>query len=345
VQNRRFLISSSVGPTAVIFRWIAALVCLSLSSPILAAEPCRIQISAAGSVGSRARSLIFPDGRELTIVGHNHGNRDLTGGTADSFRVMVSKGALTAAGLRADIERQMAVDKAAVTDSREGYSYLSTYLESHTSAKFVAVEASQATVDSNSKEYGKIRGLFLQELARLNLKEAGPFAEAQAYSFGSDFYLKLSQPILFKNRRLIGVEDSALGRAYLDLLPRQARLGRSLAGEQFDPDVAVKMNDFVGSMPARYPTYSPETDDASIIKSARAKFSAGDYAKIEPYIRLQLAVMRAMKMRDRHDAEILVGQNSSGIMFIGSAHLDSLTELLRGTCEKLIRTPSKIDAR
>jgi hypothetical protein len=268
---------------------------------------CTIARADDGFFAASSRVVRFPKGLEITILGLNHGNRDLRGGSAD----LLSK-----AKSRIDLRRLVLADPAATTDAREAARYLSTNLAYFS---FVAAEASASTVTANLKTYASIRTRVL--------KFGSEAEEAMKLGFGADFYIRLSEP---RSPKLIGVENEALGSAYLRSLPAMEKSAEVLKAAKFPTDTAGRLSDFLNSMAARYPSFQPDSDD--FVREARAKFTAQDFAKIEPFLRARLAVMRAMKARDVHDVKVLLEQKSSGVLLIGRSHLDSIANLLREAC-------------
>jgi hypothetical protein len=305
------------------------------TAPALRTVACSVR-DGAPMVAARSRFINFPDGRELTIVGHYHGTREFANGPIESLkRLSTFRG--TTPAFRTEILRILAQDPSASVDSRDDVLFLRDALANKL-IKFVAVEASVETVEMNLKSYAQVRQSFLSELTKLHLRDAT--MDVQAYAFGADFFLRLSEPSLFKGRSFIGVEDEKLGRVYENSLTRLEKARSQIARATFDPQVAIVMTAFLNALPGRYNNYHPEKDDAMIATEARSRFTAGDFAKIDPYLRAQLAVMGAMKARDRHNVEGLLKQKSSGVMFIGSSHLESMAALLRERCEMMLRATS-----
>lgn len=296
-------------------------------------------------LSARSRAILFPDGRELTVVGHNHGTREIANGPIESLkRLSLFRGDVSA--FRSEVLKTLADDPTASGDAADDVASLRELLKSP-NLKLVAVEASAETVATNLKSYAQIRRGFLAEISRRRLHDET--SNIQAFAFGADFFLRLSEPALFTRRSFIGVEDANLGHAYESALKTLSQTSARVARATFDPLVAPVVNSFLNALPTRYQSYRPEVDDAAILKEARRLFTASDAAKIDPYLRAQLAVMRAMKARDRHDVDQLLGElldkrlkpsattKSSGVMFIGSSHLDSVMSLLRERCELLLR--------
>ena len=297
------------------------IVCITLglmaevSQAVSGADPtvCNLEATSDSYFGPRSKVIRFPDKRVFTIIGLNHGNRDLQGGSADQ---------LQHARTSADIARILAADPPALSDATEAVRFLTL---ASRSVGFVAAEASPQTVSTNLKSYAAVQSK-IQKLAGAE--------SAMKLAFGADFYLKLNGGIT----KLVGVEDAELGAAYLKVLPVLQKETAKLARAKFDPDIAARMNDFVGTLISRYVSLN-ERDD--LLKDARAKFTAQDFAKLEPFLKARFDVMRAMRARDRHDVTQLLAQKQSGIFLIGSSHLDSVAMLLREACVTSVKPTPK----
>ncbi len=265
---------------------------------------CELSRVADAYFSERSRVIRFPDRREITVIGLNHGNRDLRGGSADRLSKAKSEN---------DLRQIVNENAAAARDARESVRFLKS-----SPTKWIATEAAPETVKANLQTYASIEK---------RLKVFGePAISAMMLGFGSDFYVRLTDPRV----NLVGAEDASLGETYLRVLPEMDRQGARLRAARFDEDTAARLSEFLNGLAANYSSFRPESDDS--VREARRRFTAQDFAKIEPFLKARLEVMRAMKARDRHDVDSLLKLNRSVILVIGSSHLDSIALLLRDAC-------------
>lgn len=325
---------------------------------------CSIRSVSTPGLASRGRVIRFPDGREITLIGQNHGSRtgyqDIESLIDDAKRETNPKflASLTykvnpvsdSTEDDAEILKDEAVVRERSREANQETAFLQSYLTSsaHSNAKYVGIEGSPAAVSTQIEVMKRLRAKIHDEFSRRQIRNPALEAAILKSRFGATFYLRETEPGIFKDRKFLGYVSEKESEKIASSLAKLAEVRRVLASERTDAfvmtlDKIFEPYDLSNVSEAYsdqgYGGYNPEKDEARLRTRLLANFKPADRAVVLPYFDAKLALLKTAKLRDRSDAQTLVDQPSSGVMFVGRAHLESVATLLRTTClEKLDRT-------
>ena len=333
---------------------VSALVVVG-SVPAGAADVCAVRAVASPGLANRGRVITLSGGREVTLVGQNHGDRQ----SYESIEELASrpKSDVPSADYLSSLSYQVnpdvdadddqATKEAAIrvrltmAESKQEAAYLAAYLTQHPNTGYIGIEGTPEAVKTRLQIAARVCAAVHSSFESRKLAP-NPLEEAlKLFSFGAP--IRLAMTDAKAKSKLLGYVSPALSEkvaaAVRAMSEAAAQLRSSVGGQQ----VYSRFNEFFRSWDltasvsdafstAGYASYNPETDDAKIIAAAKSKFLGKDWMLVQPYLVSQLGLLKAAKLRDRSDASTLSGQSSSGIMFVGRAHLDSVTAILRQNC-------------
>lgn len=305
--------------------FLVILLLFSFQAPA-ANEICRIE-PVGGQLGERANRVLFPDGRRITVIGHAHGE---------------TKDILKLEGLFADTtssnEDFLAVRKKDLQEvdlTLKHFRAEVDFLLSEVHAKavnFVALEAGNKVLEYFSDGTTRLFVFGQKNLEKRKLNEPQVFRDSILAYGGPGRYVKLFYPETRDKYEIVGVEDDEVMQASLDAID----------------EAASQLGILYQRLPAGHPfrvTASNMVDNAKYNYQAVLKFSEDavirEFLDISPpeariqmpkFIRTLYKLARLMRERDEKTRIKLLNQKGSGIYFVGFAHLQSQSELLRDAC-------------
>lgn len=306
----------------------------------LAEDTCTVKTPKGTAVDSRTRILKTTDGKTMTIIGQNHGDRldlrsimDIVNYKSDNNELWLW-----------NLEAVLKANKQAIKDASEEVTYLSELLKNNPEIKHIGFEMAPETVSDHLKYSEKFRDDFLNETIRRKIDNMSSTPYVLGFS-GSTVFLKMTEPGLFKKRIFFGVESLEASNLHhekllkydLTLTELKNKIEIStLEGQDF----LQKIRETGGELLQIYNVYTPELDE-KIMTAALGK-SPDKYKKlVSNWISSSLEEMKAMKKRDEKIAESIHSLDGSTVVTLGQAHLESVMSMLVKKCKNESPTKSK----
>jgi len=178
-----------------------------------------------------------------------------------------------------------------------------------------------------------LRNRVFSQIQNRNLSPTSKYDNAILLAAGAPTYLALTQPQLLHGRDPIGLESDVASRIHSEALAefiRQKAVLKGLAAG--DKKFQEKIEEMAFEFLSVYEVYEPSKYDHLIIEEVKKEFPPKYLHAALEWARAGLAEMVAMKERDRAVSQNMISQNGSGILFIGSMHLDSVANMLKDQC-------------
>jgi hypothetical protein len=306
------------------------LILISALGPTLWAAPCSISKGDDPANGYRVRIVKFADGREITIVGHNHGDRDLPFELYDLIKTEKLPNHEFSARLEALAGKVQMASRQAAGD----VAYFRDYLARANGKAFVGFESTEQIAHNNFANYALLRDGFNEALAKRALERGPAAASVIQVALGPAFYLLIEQPELAKNLEIRGFESEEAIRAYDEasaaVEQAMARL-KELAGLDQKFMSGISGTDFQLWM--LYDAFDPVNDPEKILATIRLEEIPEAYrqATLE-WLRARLNEMSTLKDREAAVADGMIGAGRSGILFMGEKHLEGVAAALAERC-------------
>lgn len=296
-------------------------------------KTCAVITPKGSGISERTRSITMPDGKTITIVGQNHGDRlDLR-----SIMDQISMKSETNSNWQWFLQSKLDNNKRAIQDASEEVPYLTEMLSKNPDIKYIGIEADPSTAPDHIKYSKKVQDDLLSEVSRRKITDMKTNPLVLGFA-GSAVYLKMTNPGLTKNKTYVGLESQEASKlhgealdkynAALDKLKAQIDYG-SLEGQA----LGEKIDQTPGQFFSIYPNYNANMDDkimASALKNTPEKYKQS----MKTWISSSLDEMKAMRKRDEAIAKNLNSLDASVVSTIGLAHLDSVMSYLSDTCKK-----------
>lgn len=299
------------------------------------AADCEIKPSKLPEVAARSIVIAFPDGREITVVGHNHGART----SAEAVLHLAERSAQDSSNEEYldDLGFQLEQQPDAARDSKADLAFLKKYLAQNPEAKFVGIEGSPLTVKNQFSYYERVRAALSKQRGARKLGPRPLDLDVQVFAYGATSYLKMTDPGVFKGRSVLGYESQSKGDAFQAASDNfQIEAEKLQSGGRVSLAGLKALQSWIKS--SLYYASSPEGEklDAQKLATLRKKLSAKDLAASESLIQSRLKVLASMKARDQASIASILEQDGSGVAFVGLAHLKSYGDLLKQACESRI---------
>jgi hypothetical protein len=303
---------------------------ISVLAPALSAAPCEISKGGDPANAYRVRIVKFADGREVTIVGHNHGDRELPFQLYDLIKADDLANPEFSARLETLAARVEIASRQAAGDAE----YFRDYLSRAKGRPFVGFESTEEIAHGNFENYALLRDGFKKALAKRGLA-GGPAADGVIrVSLGPAFYLLLDQPQLAENLEVRGFESKEAIRAYDQASERAERALARLK------ELAFNDQKFLGGISGTdfqlwmlYDAFDPALDPPKILASIRlGEIPAAYRAATLDWMRARLDEMSTLKAREAAVADGMIGAGRSGILFMGEKHLEGVAAALARRC-------------
>lgn len=319
---------------------------------------CSIKsLAPAPALAARGRVVTLSGGRTITLIGQDHGARDSYETIESTVTTPVAD--LPKADFRSNLQYQVnpaadpdetdpkirsdeAHTREVTREAQQDMSFLKAYLASKSNAgHFVGVEGTAQAVATRLEIAARVTkeihsGFEARGLVNDPLEE-----QTKLFAFGAPVRLALVDKSVrdrlfgfvapaVSDRVAAAVREAEQAKLTLAREAGGAGLAKRVDDELHPWDLAASVSDTFATR--GYVTYNPESDDAKISDALKAKVRPAEWARVQPYLAAKLSLLRASKTRDRSDARSLMAKNSSGILFVGRAHLDSVTAILRANC-------------
>jgi len=308
------------------------------------AETCRIEDVSDPLVKGRASSVTFPDGRKLTVVGYQHGDRKFWSKLLQLIKqpglsnVEFSRRLRT---LMVEVNRRASDDvEPTIPAAQKNIAFLRSYLKTNPDVSFVADEARMEDSVGVQRLLPWISNQLYRQVWLRNLPSSPDFADALLAIGGPATTLRMTEPALMSKAAIVGFETD------------RAQIAAELAWAKFDEQqktfdrlaksatASEQMRDAVNTI-ALMPlaeAYDPAVHDglfrAALKKGTPKKY----YSLASQTLESLLAAMKATNQRDEDTVSGMVGSGQSGILFIGQLHQKSIARLLALACQNAPRT-------
>jgi hypothetical protein len=287
----------------------------------------------------RLEKIQFPDGRQIYMLGHIHGDRELPFKMADLVKSRAKS--LTNAALHSEISQLEEGASWALAEEKVDLGQLRDLLSQQSNLQFVGFEVQDRFAVANLDNYGAMLKDF-QAMVSARVPEAlSSEANLEHIVLGAAGTLRLTEPHLFINRQIRGFE-SANGSAASDkaTLAAEEALDRLRALGKSDQEFMKNVNGTIMELDEMYSGYSATQDAALIQQIQSAEMPVAYRAVTIEWFKLKLAEMAADKLRERDVVANILAANASGILIMGSAHMNGIMTELRRQC--LIQTTASL---
>lgn len=278
---------------------------------------------------SRLREVLFPDGRRVTIIGHNHGERNFPTALVELIQNKSRSNEEFNSQLR-KLVSEVGDGQTRVHASEDVKWLRSKLSDIETSIRFVAVEDSPDQSEM-ANLYGVVRLELERELRRRELMPNAWLQPALTIMSGAAHYLKMTQPGKFRSVELIGAESpeaiAVEKQKYADL-----DLSLKTLKAEADPEYLNRMSQMRLALFQLYPKYEAERHDAEAIGYVRVNAPKKNKESATDWVRSELGLLKATQSRDEHVAETLAARKQTGVYFVGAKHLDSVARILNNKC-------------
>ena len=302
--------------------------CANVATAAVSSAPCEIQVPGPGALlTGRSFSIRLRDGREISVVGQNHGDTRIVMDLArlgDDTTSANSKYLAQANGTLAKLSGTL-----------RGFREETEFLRRRSAAgkiDFVALEwgpTIMSLMSSMSKQFVRMAR---ENLAKRQIVNEKLLDDATLVLLGPALYVKSS--------KIVPVEDDekmsesldavdAAGAAYDELM---AKFPKSDA--RFESWEASFMNTIMNS--AIVDTQSAETFVMRNGPGAPTTLRS----EAEDYLRKIFTAAQLARSRDRHSVAKLLRQSGSGVLLIGASHVNSVADLLHAHCLAASPAPS-----
>ncbi|MEN8178822.1 MAG: hypothetical protein ABFS39_09390 [Pseudomonadota bacterium] len=314
------------------------------AQPLQAAEFCTAQPLEHARLKDRSNIMQFSDGRSVTLIGHDHGDR------AELRRfskwLLNPDPELSTDDWKAHVEAFLMGNEKTARQAKDDLGFLRATLWNAKDPIFLAVEAQDDNVAGRIQNAMKVRSALFNEFVVRELDNPGFMRNVELVYMGATLYSNLYDAELMNTYDLVGMEGHPDGSRLQKVGKKamrvaQARLSQLKNKPDYD-EVAVKkaVQFVVDEMNEAY------ADVAMILvydhKTIRDQIM-GRYPSLDPQVRGTilnylfgyLDYLRGMKKRDIFFSRKLANQERSGIFLVGEEHLASLTNLLQVQCKTL----------
>ncbi|MBY0315163.1 MAG: hypothetical protein K2Q26_06575 [Bdellovibrionales bacterium] len=294
---------------------------------------CQIQIRDISPGDSRAHQIFFPDGREIIIVGHNHGDRSLPEELHQ----------LTVIPLQ-ELSNEFFLEKLsglvetlhfAKQHLPADQSFLKRLLETQRKIQFIGFESTNAITQNNIHHYSLLHAGFIRNLKLRGLHLSPDLSDLLLVAVGPVASLRIREPELFNHRRILGFESEAATKAYAlasdDVDAIRTRLNEASRGDkEFQRN--IRGTDL--QLWQQYDHYVPDRDETAYLASITSARIPAAYRELTlEWSRARLKEMRELKRREKDVVDNMIATEKSGVLFMGYKHLVSLSQILFQKCQ------------
>lgn len=282
----------------------------------------------------RTRSLTFPDGREFTIIGHNHGDR----AWISEITQLILAEPFSKKALSQRLDQLETEDPTFFNNSKADVDFLKQYLSDKREKTFVGVETVNSFLEGHTEVLDMTQARLSANPHRLSPKLLNRSQSALLAAYGPPIYLRSTANDLFKNSELKGFEsdetikreqkiDEIRGKRYETLELLAQNNPEDLEHLMVFQDEFIKLNE----------TYDPEKNEKEILEKWRHNSSFMPHKKklVYDWARAEVNSLNARYERDRITAKGMLSDGRSGVLFVGQLHLNTIARLLQKECVEL----------
>ena len=293
---------------------------------------CQVQVQDVSPGDSRARQIFFPDGREITIVGHTHGDRSLP---EDLLKLtLIPTQELSNEVFLEKLSGLVETVHFAKKHLPADQIFLKRLLQTQRKIQFVGFESTNAITQNNMHHYSLLHAGFIENFSLRGLHLSPDHSDLLLVAIGPVASLRILEPNLFNDRRILGFESEAATKAYarasedVDAIRKKldevSRGDRKFQGNIQGTDLQLWQE---------YDHYVPVRDEAAFLASiASAKIPPAYRELTLQWARARLKEMRELKRREQDVVDNMVATETSGVLFMGYKHLISVSQMLAQKC-------------
>ena len=315
---------------------------LAVAAAPSVAEECGVSRIEHPLIGQRSQIIEFAGPRPVTVVGHDHGDRELANAL---YRWAQAPAAETPTDdWRAGLDALLAKAEKAREHVKEDLAQLRTTLWRSEQPLYLAVETADEALDGLIERSRRFRAALTRQRCERDLTDTDEAAlrDAELLFMGAPVYSYLSEPELRPRYELVGIEadqdavdQQVRGKKAMGL--GEARLARVSAERDFDQEPARKyMQRVVDKLNEAYADIGMIlVEDHTTIREYLENYPVEDQqirGAVYQYLFGYLDFLRGMKRRDIAIMRKLAAQNRPSLVFIGQEHLESLAGLLKMQC-------------
>lgn len=303
---------------------------IALAGPVWA-EICDV---VAPPQSDRLEKIVLADGRQIYMLGYNHGDRELPFAMAELVKKRASK--MSNQDLQAQIAQLAESVSTAVDEEKVDFEQLRGLLQGQPGLRFVGFETEDKYVHPNLENYQLMLNDFRAMVQARAPGEMTAEMDLERVVLGAAGALTLAEPDLFKDRELRGFESSNAGDAS-DKATRAAdqALEQLKALAAGDTGFLSNVSGTKFQLEMMYSDYSAAMDSAILQKIQAAQMPERYRAATLGWVRLKLAEMAADKQREHDVVENIIATNQSGVLVMGSEHLSGIMDRLQKRCVAL----------
>lgn len=317
---------------------------LFTAQPLQAGELCSPQPLEHDRLKDRSNITHFPGGRSVTLIGHDHGDREAQRQFSKWLRMPDPE--LSTEEWTAHTEEFLKGHEKTSQHVKDDLGYLRARLWNAKDPMFLAIEAQDDDVTGHVLNSMKMRSALLKEFFTREMDNPKFMREVELVYMGATLYSTLYDTELKRKYDLIGMEGPEDG-ARLQKVGKKAmhnaqvRLSQLKMKPELDQAKVKQVVQFVvNDMNKAY------DDIANILvydhKTIR-DLLMGSYPNLDTQVRGAilnylfgyLDYLRGMKKRDIAFSRKLALQERSGLFFVGEEHFESLTKLIETHCKML----------
>lgn len=323
------------------FGWtFLSLIIFLLSTSAARAATCDIQEETDPRIAGRSESVTLPDGKKITIIGFQHGDRGFWRKVIDLLnqtRLSNSEFTQRLHKLLADVDSDFGLKDKTIGMAQKNLSYLRDQMKSDSPLGFVADEARMEDSMAFQKLTPQVGSALYEQVWKRNLPPSPDYANTLLIVGGAATYLKMTEPSLFKSTSIVGFEtDAAQNNAettWNQFLATRAQLREAAKA---DPEYVQKMNETLDDIYSLYMTgpYDPAVHDKIIHDELQKKLPKEHFDLAMKTVDALLTTMKATLERDQANARSMIKTHQSGILFIGQLHLKSVARYVKQFCQQ-----------
>ncbi|MGZ6468716.1 MAG: hypothetical protein ACXWQJ_15560 [Bdellovibrionota bacterium] len=308
---------------------IVLLILLFSWSATLWAKPCDV---VTPPKSERLEKIQFADGRQIYMLGYIHGDRQLPFQMADLVKNRAKK--LSDSQLHTEILKLVDQTTFALGEEKTDVKQLRELLTKQPELKFVGFETEDQFAVSNLENYQVMLKDF-QKMVRV--RDPGGLSDEQSLEhtvLGAAGTLRMTDPKLYESRQIRGFE-SANGTAASDkaTIAADEALERLRALAKGENEFMKNINGTIMELDEMYGTYSTDQDATLIQKMQKAPMPDAYRVATMEWFKLKLAEMAADKLREHDVVANILAAKTSGILIMGSAHMDGIMSGLQKQCQ------------
>ncbi len=292
------------------------------------------------STSDRTRSVQFPDGREIWIVGHNHGPRGYVRQMIQQF----SQYPLVESELNALLDKILQDSPIALKNAEEDLPFFDRFLQTRSSSSFIGVETFQENINPHFNLAVRLRQQAFESGSYLSLETRNKLDKVLLAVFGPHLYRYTDGSVDFRKFSLRGFESESEGDNENQIDKNRSNVYRDLINSLSGDQVLLKeMVDTRASFILLHEDYEPLAYDTKVLNAIRVskKIPSPWRPKVEDWVKTELATLKARYQRDQTAARGMAQEKQDGILFVGQLHLNALARLVQEECYK----ESQLDKR